>query len=233
MNKNLTVEVVVEGPTENLFVKNVLAPYWALRGIFVTPPKIRTRIDKHTGTVYAGGDIRFPRVAKQVGNFLKQRRNIVVASFVDYYGLKEWPSLDTINEQHSPRDIARILNQAAMDYIQQSYPETLPQKRYFPFTAVHEFEALLFSDTFVLSKHLHIPVCTIDAVLQECGSPEEINNSPETAPSKRLDQWTTGQYGKTTTGISIAQEIGIDAMRQRCPLFDDWLTAIERLQEEL
>ena len=40
---------------------------------------------------------------------------------------------------------------------------------------------------------------------------------PETAPSKRLDAWTNGQYGKTTTGIVIAEEIGIDKMRQACP----------------
>ena len=232
MNKFLTVEVVVEGPTENLFIKNVLAPYWALRGIFITPPKIRTRIDERFGKVYTGGDIRFPRVAKQVGNFLKQRRNIIVASFVDYYGIKEWPSLERINSNHSPRDIARILNQAAREYIQQNYPETCPQNRYFPYIAVHEFEALLFSDTSIMSKHLHIHSHIIDDVLQKCGHPENINNGPETAPSKRLDKWTDGQYGKTTTGISIAEEIGIDTMRQQCPLFDEWLTSIEQLQEE-
>ena len=232
MNKSLIVEVVVEGPTENLFVKNVLGPYWALRNIFITPPKIRTRIDERSGKVYTGGDIRFSRVAKQVGNFLKQRHDIIVASFVDYYGIKEWPSLDTINERHSPYDIARILNQAAMDYMRQTYPETHPQRRYFPFTAVHEFEALLFSAPLVMSKHIHISTDEINAVVQECGGPECINNGSETAPSKRLDNWTNGQYGKTTTGISIAQEIGIETMRQQCPLFDEWLTSIERLQEE-
>ena len=232
MNKHLTVEVVVEGPTENLFIKNVLAPYWALRGIFISSPKIRTRIDERSGKVFTGGDIRFPRVAKQVGNFLKQRQNIIVASFVDYYGIKDWPSLETINQNHSPRDIARILNQAALEYIQQNYPETCPQNRYFPYIAVHEFEALLFSNASIMSKHLHIPSKKIEDVIQECGNPESINNGSETAPSKRLDKWTNGQYGKTTTGISIAEEIGIESMRQQCPLFDEWLTSIEQLQEE-
>ena len=71
----------------------------------------------------------------------------------------------------------------------------------------------------------------MDKVLAECGSPEQINNSPETAPSKRLEKWN-GQYGKTTDGIAIAAAIGIVRMREKCPLFDAWLCALERKAEE-
>ena len=62
---------------------------------------------------------------------------------------------------------------------------------------------------------------------------EVINNSPETAPSKRLDKWSkNGEFPKTTTGIAIARSIGIPQMREKCPLFNSWLERFESLQGE-
>lgn len=69
----------------------------------------------------------------------------------------------------------------------------------------------------------------VDEVIEECGSPEKINNSPQTAPSKRLERWAHGRYGKTTSGIVIARAIGIDKMRKKCPLFNSWLFKLESL----
>ncbi|MBO4631841.1 MAG: DUF4276 family protein [Lentisphaeria bacterium] len=199
--------------------------------MFINAPIVRTNIDQKTGKTHKGGDVRFSRIKKQIGNFLKQRQDIIVASFVDFYGIEEWPALDKIQTNHSPSDIARILNDGAKQEICQAYPERRPQERYFPFTAVHEFETLLFSDSSILADHLHIEREKVDKVLAECGSPEQINNSPETAPSKRLEKWN-GQYGKTTDGIAIAAAIGIVRMREKCPLFDAWLCALERKAEE-
>ena len=227
MNKTFEVEIVVEGITENKFVKKVLAPYLATQRIYVHAPVVRTSINRKMGRIFKGGDIRFSRVKSQIGNFLKQRPEIVVASFVDFYGIAEWPSLDKIQECHSPDNIAQLLNNSAKEEICQDFPETQPQDRYFPFVMVHEFETLLFSDSQVLSKHLHIDQTKVDDVLSQYGnSPEKINNSPETAPSKRLEKWNS-QYGKTTDGITIAIAIGVDKMREKCSLFDTWLRTLE------
>ena len=98
-------------------------------------------------------------------------------------------------------------------------------RRYVPFVAVHEFEALLFSDAPILSAMLHVSQSAIEEVLEESGSPEAIDNSPQTAPSKRLEAWTA-------KGVSIAAAIGIDTMRLACPNFDAWLTSIETRQLE-
>ena len=232
LNKLITVEIVVEGPTENKFVKQVLAPYWGMRNIFVHAPVVRTKTDERHGLVFKGGDIRFDRVERQIGNFLSQRDDIVVASFVDYYGIQEWPGYASIQASDSPRKIAERLNVAAKEKICQDYAEFTPDNRYFPFTAVHEFEALLFSDSKVLAEKLGIDQAEVDDALTQCGSPEAINNSPETAPSKRLETWTCNRYGKTTNGIVIAKAIGIDKMRLACPNFDAWLRSIEILQTE-
>ena len=74
---------------------------------------------------------------------------------------------------------------------------------------------------------MNISKLEVDKVIDKCGSPEEINNSPQTAPSKRLQYWTHGHYGKTTSGIAIAKAIGIERMRSKCPLFNRWLSQLE------
>ena len=216
---NCIVNVVVEGQTEQKFINEILAPYLALKGIFMTPIIASKKGQK-------GGDIKFQRVKKDIGNFLAQRNVDVVSTFVDYYGIKEWPGKDSILPHSEPEQIAAAMNTAAKDEVCQAYDHLTPTQRFIPFIAVHEFETLLFSDTKALADGLGIDKETIDATVNEFPSLEHINNSKETAPSKRLEKWHP-QYGKTTTGIAIAKKIQIDTMRAKCPLFNQWLSAIE------
>ena len=89
---------------------------------------------------------------------------------------------------------------------------------------------MLFSDPEVLARKLEVDSSLINAVLAECGEPEDINNSPNTAPSKRLDALIRrGKFQKTAMGITIAQEIGIKEIRTKCPVFNQWLTTLETL----
>lgn len=233
MSRSMTVVVLVEGQTENGFVKDVLAPYWGQRGIFVQAPIYRTHVDMRSGRVHKGGDIRFTRFAKQLVALLRQRPDTIVASFVDFYGIREWPGLEQVaNAQTTSADIATTLCDAARMTLETLCPGVHVGRRYVPFVAVHEFEALLFSDASVLSSMLHVSQSAIEEVLAECGGPEAIDNGPQTAPSKRLEAWTGGSYRKTVKGVSIAAAIGIDTMRRACPNFDAWLTSIERCQLE-
>ena len=62
-------------------------------------------------------------------------------------------------------------------------------------------------------------------------SPEEINQGTKTAPSKSiLQELPRYQSLKVIAGVQIAQEIGITAMRQKCPHFNDWITRLESIQ---
>ena len=232
MNKALTIEVIVEGKTENNFVNEVLAPYWSSREIYVYAPVIRTGEDKKAGVIYTGGDIRFERIKKRVGEFLQQRPDILVATFVDFYGIKTWPGLELVQKNDTPEQIASRLNSAAYEIMAGEFAEWHSSRRYVPFIAVHEFEALLFSDASILAEKLAIPLAIIEDTLAKSGSPEAIDNSPQTAPSKRLEKWTNGMYGKTSDSLIIAKAIGIDKMRRACPNFDAWLTSIESIQTE-
>lgn len=62
-------------------------------------------------------------------------------------------------------------------------------------------------------------------------SPEHINNSPHTAPSKRVKALIPG-YQKPLMGTLAALEIGLAAMRDKCTLFNDWLERLEALTVE-
>lgn len=222
MSKELYL--VVEGQTEQFFAERVLAPYFAVRNIFVRAMMIPKKGSK-------GGDVKFERVKSCVNNLLKQRRDTIVATFVDYYGLNSWPELETVRRMHGamPVQIASTLIQSAIDAIKKELPEYEVSKRFIPFIAVHEFEALLFSDPYLLSEALNVDSKEIVNLVQACNSPEQINNSPQTAPSKRIENWSKGRFGKTTTGVALAERIGIDKMRTCCPNFDEWIKKIEAI----
>jgi hypothetical protein len=67
----------------------------------------------------------------------------------------------------------------------------------------------------------------LEAVAQEFTSPEEINDSPETAPSKRIMRIFEGAYSKTVHGPLIAESIGMDAIRTKCPAFNEWVGKLQ------
>lgn len=224
MSNYIEVVVIVEGKTEQIFIDSILAPYLGHKNIGMRATQVSKPGQK-------GGDVRFLRVKKDVRNHLKQRSDTYVSTFVDYYGIKEWPGLDEVTPQATPSQIAKTLNEAAKNKVVELFPEIQTERRFIPYIAIHEFEALLFSDAETLADQLKIDVSKVNDVLDECGQPEAINNNPQTAPSKRLNSWTKhGKFPKTTMGIAVAHRIGIEKMRKRCSLFDAWLQTLEEIQ---
>ena len=215
------IYLVVEGATEQLFVERVLAPYCATHGVYLHPTQVPKKGEK-------GGDVRFSRVKTCVGNFLKQRSDTRVGTFFDYYGLKEWPSLSDVRSVQglSPADIANRLNSSAMMELCRDFPEIDVANRFVSFMAVHEFEALLFSEASILASSLGVDVSVVNETLHEYGSPEAINTRPDKIPSRQLEKWLKGRYIKTVQGIAIADKIGIDKMRAACHNFDEWLNRL-------
>jgi len=60
------------------------------------------------------------------------------------------------------------------------------------------------------------------------GQTEKINDSEQTAPSKRIVGLNPG-YSKVTDDVLISQKISLDVMRAQCPHFNDWLRKLEAL----
>lgn len=61
--------------------------------------------------------------------------------------------------------------------------------------------------------------------LQGLGDPESINlNDP---PAKRVKR-AVPEYIKTLDGLRIAEQIGLDKIRLKCPHFNEWVTSLEK-----
>jgi len=104
----------------------------------------------------------------------------------------------------------------------------LNPSRFIPYVVMHEFEGLLFSDCTKLGSGIGRPdlVPHFQKIRDSFTTPEEINDSSETAPSKRLLKLVPG-YEKPLLGTLAALEIGLDAIRSACPHFHSWLNRLE------
>ena len=222
MSHHAEVTVIVEGQTEVNFVKEILAPYLGAKSVFMTPITLPQK-------GHSGGDVRFARIKKGIAKYLKLRKGIYVSLLVDYYGIgQDWPGLEAARPGASPRDISAAICAATQAAIDEELAEYRSSERFVPYISVHEFEALLFSDAAILAEALEVDQKRINAIIDKCGEPEAIDNSPQTAPSKRIKQ-LRDHFKKPTDGIAVAHAIGIPKMREQCPVFDDWLSRLESL----
>lgn len=101
--------------------------------------------------------------------------------------------------------------------------------RFIPYVMMYEFEALLFSDCKVFAESIGMPdiAATLSVIRNSFPSPEEINDSPQTAPSKRVESVVPG-YQKPLFGNVVAHAIGLDVIRAECANFSDWLLRLEQ-----
>lgn len=114
-------------------------------------------------------------------------------------------------------------------FLEAELAQDVGQRNFIPNLLVHEFEALLFVriDAFEAWIDDEENLASLHEV-RVGTAPEEINDGPQTAPSKRiLAAWPA--YQKTLHGPLIACDIGLDAIRAACPHFDGWLKKIEML----
>ncbi|KYO55312.1 DUF4276 family protein (plasmid) [Tistrella mobilis] len=93
-------------------------------------------------------------------------------------------------------------------------------------------EGLLFSDVeqfqYVLDGWDAGVRQRLIAIRAQFPTPEDINNSRETAPSRRiLAALPDGGYNKTEHGPVIAEAIGLATIRRHCPQFDAWVARLE------
>ena len=215
------VVAIVEGATEQIFVKSVVAPYLAQSGVFLRATVLGKAGQK-------GGNVRFERARRDIRKHLRQRRDTWVTLLVDYYGIgKDWLGREPSKHAPDPEQKARILTEATSDAVREEVG-TDAARRFIPYVSMFELEALYFSEAEVLSRFLGIGAEDVKRIVRRFGEPEKIDDSPNGAPSKRLAE-LQNRFRKTTTGIEIAREIGIDRMRAACPLFGAWITRLEAL----
>ncbi len=209
--------IIVEGHTEQEFVNLMIAPYMQQYGVYsVTPVLIRT---SKTGR---GGFVNYNYLENDVRRLLYSKNtDFVVSMFVDYFRIpnnlpnkEKWEHMDNHLEQ--------------IIMMEKCIAEEINDNRFIPYIQMHEFEALLFSsnkgfDAYFTEEESKNTLRIIDTYC----NPEDINTSPQGAPSKRLLA-IKSNYDKVIEGNLIALEIGISDIIAKCPRFRSW---IEKLIE--
>ncbi len=228
---SVIVNVVVEGQTERAFVRDVLAPTLSAKELYLRP----TLIGK-SGDQKGGGDVRYKRALTDIGQFLKQPSNTFVTTMFDYFRIDSaWPGRDEVQKKTktgmklTPTQKAEILETTTYKAVIQAYPNVDARRRFIPYFAMHEYEALLFSDAGILAQQTGINLSTIQRILKKHGEPEAINDNPNQAPSKQILTHNP-RYLKVVMGIPVAKAIGIESIREKCSHFNQWITKLEGLR---
>lgn len=206
------VYIYCEGPTEESFINEILYPYLLNFNVFVRPIICTT---KRTPTQkFKGGVSDYTKIKKELTILCKSHRNEHITTMFDYYAMPDnTPGIDCAepNPQNRMRQIEAIID---ADIGQ-------PNCRFH--FMLHEFEGILFSkpSSFGMIAD-ETTVQQIQAIRDSYPTPEHINNSPETAPSKRLEALIPN-YAKVLNGTLLSKDMGIDSILGQCPHFSEWV----------
>ena len=199
--------VVAEGDTEREFVSSVLADHLRHRNVEPTP------------IVVMDGNVSVQRLASYMAKLYHSCD--AVTSLVDFYGFrgKGSATIDALEECVGRQVRSRI--HGAWD-----------ERKVIPYVQKHEFEALLFADTQAFAE-IDVPPEGIErlAAIRSRFAPEDIDDDPVTAPSKRIAA-IVPDYDKVVGGALVALEMELPTMRAACPRFSAWLTRLEALGAE-
>lgn len=221
------VEIIVfaEGPTEEKFIKQVVAPSLRPLDLFVKPQTLNTSQNAK------GGAVTFDRLKFNARNTLRQHRNAVLSTFLDLYALDtDFPAFGEAKEKADVYSRVRCLEEALHEQIV-AYVECRPE-RFLPHIQPYEYEGLLFSDVNALSAVEPTWVHSLERLVEVRASvetPEHINDGYETKPSKRLENLLRPKYKKTSHGPRAAEHITLETMERECVHFKTWMDALRAL----
>lgn len=219
--------VIVEGETEQTFVRDQLAAHLAIHGSIawaVLPGRHR----KH-------GGVKKWEVARQdIVRTLKENR--FCTTMFDFYAMpKDWPGREDAS-QLEWKFRADHVEQMLQKDIAGTMSTSFNQKFFVPYVQLHEFESLTFSDTNELAAVLS-PIGSYSTtqlgekfqnIVEQAGEPEAINDGYETCPSRRISKIVPA-YKKRAQGPIVTRRIGLEMLRQKCPHFGKWLSKLEQL----
>jgi Domain of unknown function (DUF4276) len=196
----IRLAVSVEGATERTFVNTLLRQHLSSFGIAAT-------------AIELGGNVSLDRIRNHLKPLIHNFE--FVSTCYDFYGFKKRGDR-TIGELES--EIAGLVDEEN-------------RHRLIPYVQQFEFEALMFSsvDAFREWMEASETQCReLQQILTDCGSPEQIDDGPQTSPSHRL-RALFPKYDKTLHGPEILEWTGLKVVRSFCPRFNDWITRIESL----
>ncbi|QFU85300.1 DUF4276 family protein [Amycolatopsis sp. YIM 10] len=213
------LHLLVEGQTEEEVVRLVLSPYLAARGWIVTSSIVRT---KQSADARRGGVTSWAKIERDIRMLLGSTKLRVLTTLFDYYGFPaDAPGMadrPTGSAADRVRHVERALVAAVGDH------------RFLPHLILHETETWVFAAGTELAELRWTPELAdgLKHDIAAAGGAELINDSPDTAPSKRLIAYCDG-YAKVVEGPLAIEDLGIEGLKRQCPHFAGWLTRLEAL----
>lgn len=225
--KFIILHILCEGQTEEKFVKDVLVPY--LQQFYIYPKPILLLTSKKKNS--RGGMLSYAQAKRDLELLQKQYKDNdsehhLFTTMFDYYALPD--DFPAYKEAEGIKDI-----RSRIAFIEEAFAKASECRSFIPYIQLHEFESLLFTDISKLSMDYPLSANEIEKLKENTDSfhdPEMINNSFETAPSKRIIKALRENYNynKVQSGASVTSAIGIDAILKKCLHFREWIEAIKK-----
>lgn len=227
----IILNVLCEGQTEDRFVKNVLNPYLKDFGIVVKTQLLLTNKKKNI----RGGMISYERAKNDLLIWIKQhsRKTYETHYFTtmfDLYALPDdFPGYEAANRKTDCYACVLLL--------EEQFSNDIISDCFIPYIQLHEFEALVFcglDHLLVDYPDVIMEVERLKGVLNQYdNNPEKINNSPVTAPSKRIIKAFESKhhYDKPKLGEFVTSKVGILKLKEKCLHFKNWIEKLEQIAE--
>ncbi|MGL4743073.1 MAG: DUF4276 family protein [Dermatophilaceae bacterium] len=216
-----SIAIVVEGQTEEAFVRDLLTTHLESFETYAQPVVVCT--SRAAGGAKRKGGGTWKHYRRDIDNLLPSTNYSLVTTLLDFYAYpSDGPGADCASP-HVPR--------ACADHRETAMAATINNPRFVPFVMLHEFETLIFaaalgrqsllgSDEFVTCLRHHAASVNNDIEL--------LDDSPVTSPSKRVLRCRP-DYTKAIDGVAAVAEVGdLRAISQAMPRFAAWLSRLEQ-----
>ncbi|SFU66168.1 protein of unknown function [Porphyromonadaceae bacterium KHP3R9] len=224
------LNIIVEGSSEETFVKGVLKDHFVQNGVYVTARKILTGWDKSANRPAKGGMLKYSKFRNDVFRWIESdrgRADTYYTSMVDLYAFpvdNNSPYNARIRGIHDP--FLRV------EALEDAIASDIGHPTFIPYVQLHEFEALVLTDPERLLVLYPGKEKAIARLKNEIAGkhPEEINENSRTAPSKRIIKHIPEYDGqKAQAGPLVVEDIGLNKLREHCAHFNQWITKLEGL----
>ncbi|MDM3857991.1 MAG: DUF4276 family protein [Aphanizomenon gracile PMC649.10] len=224
------LKLLAEGQSEQTFASIILQPHLAQHQVFMHNPRLIAHAMKK-GKVHRGGSGYgdYQPMKNDILRSLAEDKNtdVFFTTMIDLYAIHHnFPGLKE-SEIMRQNPIKRV------EFLEKSFADDIDYPRFIPYIQLHEYEAYLFSDPTCFESfydNCSDRIAILKTIADSYETPELINDSRETAPSKRIiAQFPDYERAKPTVGSLLAESIGLEVIRSKCPHFNSWLLRLESL----
>jgi hypothetical protein len=220
------LNVFCEGQTEQVFCARVLQPHLFRDGTgLVHTLAVGEKDHRHVHGI--GRRPVYGRVRKFILNTINQRarHDVYFTTLFDLYALPaDFPGRDT--NRRNPADPT-----PCVEALEAAFKQDINCRNFIPHLQLHEFETILFADPEAFRIAFENCDQAVERLKEVAGSfttVEHIDDGKDTAPSKRIIEVLPAYDGrKATAGPDIAEYIGLETIRSKCPHFHGWLEKLE------